>query len=136
MELTLYQLYHGFHKLLTHLDQRVLYIHCDHPVKPNDFKCITNEGMGENEKGNLYIHFKISHHIEPSLLNKLKLFYQEETEQENKIKEKNVPVHTTDIVQPDLIRLIYFQSIYQEGHEPTFVPDQEQGQEPRQCVHQ
>ena len=52
----------GFVKGITHLDSRLITIHSEQIIKPNNMKCITNEGIYDtntNTYGNLYIKFKI-----------------------------------------------------------------------------
>ena len=97
IELKLYQSLLGFHKIITHLDKRKLYINHLNQVKEGDILVIKNEGMNflnSDKKGDLKIVFNIKYPIFKNmelqeLIDLKKLLSKnekKELDKENKIK--------------------------------------------------
>ena len=60
LKISLYEALCGFSRKLKYLDNTFINIQSSLIIKPNDIKCVKNEGIaGDNERGDLIIHFEI-----------------------------------------------------------------------------
>jgi DnaJ family protein A protein 2 len=138
VELKLFQAIFGFDKVIEHLDKRQLYISQTGKTEYGSLKRIPGEGMkilnGNNNKGDLIIKFKIKLPSLDNAENANKLLYllrtldQDEANNETKIKGSKSNYIKTIMLNTDIDPFTNPQN--------TNSPQQDEGPQQQQCVHQ
>lgn len=141
LELSLYQALFGFDKVIKHLDERKLRVHCSGKTEFNSIRKIPGEGMkciSDNTKGDLYIRFLINlPNVNLTNDNKqlLKSIFQESDSLLNENDTINTTLNNCKKDECDKINVILYN--IKNGNDQQHTQNRKQHHEgQQQCVHQ